>query len=60
MKSKKILNKIWEWLGWLYFPVYLLFWLLHKIARLLLALAYFGMLQKRMALDIIKYMFKKI
>lgn len=40
-----------------YFPVYVLSWLLHKFARLLLAISYFGMLQSRIAKDIINNLF---
>lgn len=56
---KKVLNFLWECLGWLYFPVYLMAWVLHKIARLLLALSYFGMLNKQAGKDIIEYLFKR-
>ena len=54
---KKIINFIWLLLGVLYFPAYLAFWLLHKIARLLLAISYFGMLRKQIGKDIISNLF---
>lgn len=59
---KKVFNKIakitWQILGVIYFPVYVAFWLLHKIARLMLAIAYFGLLDKQAGKDIIKSLFK--
>lgn len=52
-----IANFLWQCLKYIYIPIYVLFWLLHKIARLLLAISYFGMLEKTMGKDIIKYLF---
>lgn len=54
---KKIIKFLWATLKVAYFPFYVIFWLLHKIARVLLAIAYFGMLETRMAKDILKYLF---
>lgn len=54
---KKIIKFIWLLLGILYFPVYLAFWLFHKIARLLLAISYFGMFEKQVGKDIISSLF---
>ena len=54
---KKIIKFIWLLLGVLYFPVYLAFWLFHKIARLLLAISYFGMLEKQVGKDILLNIF---
>lgn len=60
MKQKliKVIRKIgkflWLILGYIYYVIYALSWLLHKVARLLLAISYFGMLNKRMAKDILK------
>lgn len=54
---RKIKMIIWNILGYLYIPVYFAFYLLHKVARLLLAITYFGMFEKRMAIDILKNMF---
>ena len=54
---KKILKVIWQILEVIYFPAYIAFWLLHKIARLVLAISYFGMLEKIIGKDIIKHLF---
>lgn len=54
---KKIIKFIWLLLGVLYFPAYLAFWLFHKIARLLLAISYFGMFEKQVGKDIILSLF---
>lgn len=54
---KKVIKFIWLLLGVLYFPVYLAFWLFHKIARLLLAVSYFGMFEKQIGKDIILSLF---
>lgn len=54
---KKMFGFLWQCLGAMYAPVFIAFWLLHKVARLLLAISYFGMLDKRIGKDIIKYMF---
>lgn len=55
---KKVLKLLWRCVGVLYFPIYLLTWVLHKIARLVLAIAYFGLLNKQAGKDIIKSLFK--
>lgn len=55
---KKVLKFLWRYVGVLYFPIYLLAWVLHKIARLMLAIAYFGLLSKQAGKDIIKSLFK--
>lgn len=57
-KMKKVLKFLWRCVGVLYFPIYLLAWVLHKIARLMLAIAYFGLLNKQAGKDIIKSLFK--
>lgn len=54
---KKVLKIIWRILGVIYAPIYVAFWLLHKVARLLLAISYFGMFEKQISKDIIKYLF---
>lgn len=54
---KKIIKFLLATLKVVYFPFYVIFWLLHKIARVLLAIAYFGMFETRMAKDILKYLF---
>lgn len=48
---------LWRLIGIIYMPIFLAFFLLHKIARILLAIAYFGMLERRMAFDIMKHIF---
>lgn len=48
---------LWRLVGIIYMPIFLAFFLLHKIARILLAIAYFGMLERRMAVDILKHIF---
>lgn len=55
----KTIKIIWTFFGYLYYPIYILSWFLHKAARLVLAISYYGLLQKNMANDIIKYLFKK-
>lgn len=55
---KKVLKFLWRHVGILYFPIYLLAWVLHKIARLTLAISYFGLLNKQAGKDIIKSLFK--
>lgn len=42
----------------IYFPIYVFAWLLHKVARILLAVSYFGLLLKRQGMDILKNLFK--
>jgi len=49
---KKFLSTV---LKYLYAPIYILGVILHRLARLALALAYLMMLQKRQAYDIIKH-----
>jgi hypothetical protein len=55
---KKTLKIIWRALGVVYYPVYALAWLLHKFARLLLAISYFGLLNGQAGKDIISHLFK--
>lgn len=54
---KKVIKFLWWCLGVIYAPIYVVSWLLHKVARLILAISYFGMLQKTTGKDIIKYLF---
>lgn len=54
---KKVLKFLWDIMGLFYFPIYILAWVLHKIARFLLAISYFGMFQKQYGKDIIKSLF---
>lgn len=55
---KKVLKFLWRFAGVFYFPVYVLAWALHKVARLVLAISYFGMLEKQVGKDIIKSLFR--
>lgn len=54
---KKILKAVWRILEVIYFPVYIASWLLHKVARLVLAISYFGMLEKQVGKDILSNLF---
>lgn len=49
---------LWKCISVFYFPIYAFAWILHKIARFMLAIAYLGLLEKQMSKDIIKYLFK--
>ena len=40
---------VWFVIGVIYFPIYLTAWILHVVARLLLAIAYLFMLQPHVA-----------
>lgn len=55
---KKVIKFLWHALGVIYAPIYLVFWLLHKVVRFALAICYFGLLDGRKGIDIIKYLFK--
>lgn len=52
IKALKIIGMV------LYVPLYIAFWLLHKAARILLAIAYVGILELRMAYDIILHLLR--
>ena len=54
---KKAVKFTWHLLGALCFPVYLAYWVFHEIARLLLAISYFGMFEKQVGKDIISSLF---
>lgn len=41
----------------IYFPVYVAFWFLHKVARLVLAISYFGLFEFNKGYNVIKYIF---
>ena len=58
MKIKSILIYSWDALGFLYAPIYILFWVIHKLARIMLAVSYFGMLSPWQGKDILRYLFK--
>ena len=56
---KKLFNILWNILGVIYYPVYLVFCIYYGLVRILLAIAHFGMLDFETAKDVIKYTFKK-
>lgn len=55
----KVLRALWITLGVLYFPVYAAGWLMHMVARSVLALSYLLMLDGRKALDIMRSLARK-
>ena len=55
---KNIIKLLWKYSSIFYFPIYIIAWILHKIARLLLAISYFGMLDWRIGKDILNNLFK--
>ena len=62
-KAKLFIAKAIRWLftlvGILFFPIFVVAWFLHKIARLLLAISYLFMLDWHKAKDIIVNMFSR-
>lgn len=54
---KKALKFLWNILGWFYFPIFVFAWLLHKVARLILAISYYGMLERRIGNGVLKTLF---
>lgn len=59
MKKFKLPYKliIWTLIGIIYLPVYISAWLLRIVARILLAIAYFGTLNGRMGVAVLKSIF---
>ena len=59
MKKLKLPYKliIWTLIGLIYLPIYISAWLLRIIARILLAIAYFGTLNGRMGIAVLKSIF---
>lgn len=59
MKKLKLPYKliIWTIIGIIYLPVYISAWLLRIVARILLAIAYFGTLNGRMGVAVLKSIF---
>lgn len=59
MKKLKLPYKliIWTLIGLIYLPVYISAWLLRIIARILLAIAYFGTLNGKMGVAVLKSIF---
>lgn len=56
--KQKLIKVIYVIAGTLYFPIYMLSIVLHFVARLALAISYFGVLERKMGLDIIKSLFR--
>lgn len=56
-KKEKLLVALYAAVGVSYFPIYLLAWVLRIIARLFLAISYFGMLDGRKGKDVFKSLF---
>ena len=54
----KIALYVWTVLCALYFPFYVTFYLLQVLARILLAISYFGLLDYYMGKNVIKSIFK--
>lgn len=48
----------WALVGLIYLPVFIAAWLLHIVARLLLSISYFGMLNASMGYDVFKSIFR--
>ena len=48
----------WALVGLVYLPVFIAAWLLHIVARLLLSISYFGMLNASMGRDVFKSIFR--
>lgn len=59
MKKLKLPYKliIWTIIGLIYLPVYISAWLLRIVARILLAITYFGTLNGRMGVAVLKSIF---
>lgn len=59
MKKLKLPYKliIWTLIGLIYLPVYISAWLLRIVARILLAIAYFGTLNGKMGVAVLKSIF---
>lgn len=59
MKKLKLPYKliIWTIVGLIYLPIYISAWLLRIVARILLAIAYFGTLNGRMGVAVLKSIF---
>ncbi len=48
----------WTLVGLVYSPVFIAAWLLHIVARLLLSISYFGMLNASTGQDVLKSIFR--
>lgn len=58
IKKETFIIIMWAIVGALYSPIFILAWLLKPIARLLLAISYFGMLDGTMGKAVFKSIFK--
>lgn len=60
MKKFRTTLRILTWfvVGCLYFPVFLAAWVLHLIARFLLSISYFGLLNASKGTDVFKSLFR--
>jgi hypothetical protein len=60
MKSNRpmLFILVWTLAGLCYAPVFIAAWLLHIVARLLLSIAYFGMLNGQRGRDVFKSLFR--
>ena len=48
----------WTLLGLMYLPIFISAWLLHVVARLLLSISYFGMLNRQRGKDVFMSIFR--
>ena len=55
---KYIGKLLWSLLGIIYYPIYVLCWILHIVARFLLAISYFGLLDRQRAENVFKSLFR--
>lgn len=55
---KRVVKLLFCLLGIIYYPVYVLCWVLHIIARLLLSISYLGLLDRQRAKNIFKSLFR--
>lgn len=58
IKKETFIIIMWAIVGALYSPIFILAWLLKPIARVLLAISYFGMLDGTMGKAVFKSIFK--
>lgn len=49
---------VWVFAGLIYSPVFIAAWLLHIVARFLLSISYFGLLNAKMGQDVFKSIFR--
>ena len=60
MKSNRpmLFILVWTLAGFIYAPVFIAAWILHIVARFLLSISYFGMLNGRRGKDVFNSLFK--